>query len=344
MLLSSLFHNRKTGIVLCELSGFEGCINAIATDTFGKRIYVGDGGGALVECACKIGTDVEDGEDITDSEVSFDGLVAELKVLRTCTELLGQPISSIKLHNRGRRLLVLTKSLNSTSSLNSGTCLVGIDMTIFAIEAQLKPPICSVFPIRLEISPDGRLLICGSEDGRVIVWSLEHNKMHEVRHIRIHNEAIVQMSWHPTEHRIAACAFGAALPVCIFAYEPKNPLHMSRSQFSKDGSNVKSGGIIGNNKLGKDDLPKSYTRPLMLTNRAATFHSGDAEYGRTDFKIVEEERAKEKSIRTEKEDQYLPSVLTPTSVSELVQRSISSKSVTKAGKKHEIPSNQVKYV
>ena len=366
--------------MLYELSGFEGCINAVATDTFGKRLYIGDGGGAVVECACKISAAPagarDDGRDDGSESAESDGggVVAELSVLRTCTELLGQPIASVRTHPRDRRLLVLTKSSSSSTSISSsampaalsssassssapssqythlsrGGCrLVGIDLTIFAVESQLKPPSCGAYPIRMELSPDGRLLVCGSEDGRTLMWSMEANRMHEMKHVRIHNETVVQMSWHPTEHRIAACAFGAALPLCVFAFEAKSPVSLSRRDGAPEAGAARAG--IGNNKLaaggvfggggaGGGDAPR---QPLMLTNRAAALQAagfgssppqrpGAADPAASDPKVARalESRAPGPPPRDgggadgeRKEDWAMPEVLTPFSVSEMVARS-----------------------
>ena len=364
--------NRDTGVILCELSGFEGCINAIVTDGFGKRLYVGDGGGAVVECACK---------------VHDDGRGVELSVLRTCTELLGQPIASIKMHGRGRRLLILTKGTStsssmggssgygssdtSTTTLSSGSgggggtsttayshvsrggCrLVGLDLTIFAVEAHLRPPLCGAYPIRMEMSPDGRLLVCGSEDGRTLMWSLEQNKVHEMRHIRIHNETVVQMAWHPKEHRVAACAFGAALPLCIFCYQARSPVP-SDAQVLRSGligTNTilpsSSSSMISQKNVTKADAGiagvssgtmggKASSRPLMLTNRRALALQTagySAEEAAASSPSKDKERggggsasARDSTTRDEwslPPDQ-LPDHLTPHAVSQLVQRATS---------------------
>ena len=172
-----------------------------------------------------------------------------------------------------------------------------------------------------------------------------------MRHIRIHNETVVQMAWHPKEHRVAACAFGAALPLCIFCYQARSPVP-SDAQVLRSGligTNTilpsSSSSMISQKNVTKADAGiagvssgtmggKASSRPLMLTNRralalqtagysaeevAASSPSKDKERGGGGSASARDSTTRDEWSLPDQ----LPDHLTPHAVSKLVQRATS---------------------
>ena len=69
------------------------------------------------------------------------------------------------MHPSGRQLLALTKR----------SSLAALDAKTFMVERQYAGPKCQTHPLQFAVSPDGRYIACGSEDGHLWVSGLPNS-------------------------------------------------------------------------------------------------------------------------------------------------------------------------
>jgi len=72
-------------------------------------------------------------------------------------------------------------------------------------------------PIRSTISPDGRFIISGSEDGRIFVWNVDNGTCVRSSWDIGYAVPVIDVAWHPYDHIVAFAAPGQQQPVWMFA-------------------------------------------------------------------------------------------------------------------------------
>jgi WD40 repeat protein len=153
-----------TGLVLTEVAVHDACVNTLCFDALGKRLYSGDGGGVLKELSCDVG------HSKSRSHPDKSRLRVNVKLLRSGTDMQGEPIAHVKMHPQGRKLIVVTKRSR----------LCAVDVKLFAVSHSYAGMRCTSHPLKVEVSPDGRYLLAGSEDGRVNLWDFHTCTMHHM--------------------------------------------------------------------------------------------------------------------------------------------------------------------
>ena len=153
-----------TGLVLTEVAVHDACVNTLCFDALGKRLYTGDGGGVLKELSCDVG------HSKSRSHPDKSRLRVNVKLLRSGMDMQGEPIAHVKMHPQGRKLIVVTKRSR----------LCAVDVKLFAVSHSYAGLRCNSHPLKVEVSPDGRYLLAGSEDGRVNLWDFHTCTMHHM--------------------------------------------------------------------------------------------------------------------------------------------------------------------
>jgi WD40 repeat protein len=86
--------NVTTGEQLCELSVHNACVNTIAFDSLGKRLYTGDGDGIIKELSCDVKHRRRQSQHGSVELAKVKDV--SLRLLRSGAELAGEPIAHMK--------------------------------------------------------------------------------------------------------------------------------------------------------------------------------------------------------------------------------------------------------
>ncbi|CAG9335314.1 unnamed protein product [Blepharisma stoltei] len=133
-------------------------------------------------------------------------------------ELLGDPINTILLQPPEKRfLLVLTRDnvirrIEPARAAQADTHDL-IDTRFFGAKI-------AKFAVRNCISPDGRYLLSGSEDGKIYLWDVATGYREDISHLEVGvKDLISDVAWNSTYNMIAVAGFGSELPILIYCYE-----------------------------------------------------------------------------------------------------------------------------
>ena len=174
-------------------------------------------------------------------------------------ELLGAPINSLAVHPKlARRLLVQTRDHQLVSldtrlgnlSVRYRGHQVGLAAAarrhlehIAAAPILLLPLLTTrssrvhhqvgEYNVRAAYSPDGRMVVCGSEDGSLFVWEEESGAVLLDSWAVGLNGPLLQVAWCPHDHVLACCSYGPHNPVLIYFHDPEVAIKQSKEAASR---------------------------------------------------------------------------------------------------------------
>eukprot|EP00736_Rhodelphis_marinus_P010688 Rmarinus@m.24441 len=213
-----------TGTMLRELLGHTSTINTLAFEKDGSKLYSGDGHGEI-----RVWTAYQPhGRPLSPrappDQIPPTPLTAAMTPVMTPTarktyerirtirpnELQGVVINFIKLHPNGRQLLVHSRN-NLIAAINTSS---------WAVEQRFSGFTSCHTHSRCEVSPDGKFVFSGSEDGRLFVWnSLTGGLEREAWDVGFESrDVLCDVCWHPTLHMAAVCSFGRHVPIAVLEY------------------------------------------------------------------------------------------------------------------------------
>ena len=84
------------------------------------------------------------------------------------------------------------------------------------------------YNVRAAYSPDGRMVVCGSEDGSLFVWEEESGAVLLDSWAVGLNGPLLQVAWCPHDHVLACCSYGPHNPVLIYFHDPEVAIKQSK--------------------------------------------------------------------------------------------------------------------
>ncbi|KAJ1451217.1 WD40-repeat-containing domain protein [Pelagophyceae sp. CCMP2097] len=209
-------------------------INALQVDSRSGRIYTADSMGVIV-----VWRRQGDGRD-----------AAHYSVLRKLAhaDLAMKSITSVALHPRRRRGQLLVQAQQSVLKL--------FDLTTGQPVAHYKGSHNNACIVRAVFSPDGRVVLAGSDDGKAYAWDVAtaDRLPLPLSHVG-YNAPLCDVAWHPKQHVVAFTCFGGDHPVLVYcAPRPENPKPIVASSDAKGRSSA----------LDPDDKDKDEKRARRL--------------------------------------------------------------------------------
>ena len=89
------------------------------------------------------------------------------------------------------------------------------------------------YNVRAAYSPDGRMVVCGSEDGSLFVWEEESGAVLLDSWAVGLNGPLLQVAWCPHDHVLACCSYGPHNPVLIYFHDPEVAIKQSKEAASR---------------------------------------------------------------------------------------------------------------
>ncbi|KAJ1480747.1 WD40-repeat-containing domain protein, partial [Baffinella frigidus] len=129
-------------------------------------------------------------------------------------EIKGDAVNCLRLDKSGKRLVVLARD----------HCIRMLDVASdrCPIVQRFSGLRCSQHQIRCDLSPDGRWLMSGSEDGQVLVWNVDTGELDastpKERMPRCTGMS-TDVAWNPAERIVAVCSFSRRHPILLHKYE-----------------------------------------------------------------------------------------------------------------------------
>eukprot|EP00775_Hariotina_reticulata_P007429 gene7429-7638_t len=138
-----------------------------------------------------------------------------LKRLRSSSELAGCPLVSLAFHPGGHHLLALSKSKSCQ--------LVALDAKLLLVARRFVGVRCSSAPIKAGISPDGSFVMCGSEDGSVLVWDWASATPTRLRHMELGGWPVYCTCWSSCFQAVAVCSLSPYSSIRVLCAAPLQP-------------------------------------------------------------------------------------------------------------------------
>jgi len=191
-----------SGALLAALPGAHPTyINTLALDVHGSRLYSGDASGRVHEYA-------------VDAAPPPGG--AHLRQLRVNRQLAGEPISQLRLHPGGAKLLALTRR----------SALVSLDLRFFFIDRRFAGVRSAATAVKCCCSPDGAVVLSGSEEGRLLAWHADVGgdpvPLPAAAAAAV-GGAAAAVSWNHSHHLVALAAQRPFAPITVLAHFAGGP-------------------------------------------------------------------------------------------------------------------------
>eukprot|EP01137_Pigoraptor_chileana_P003156 Opistho-2@42951 len=186
-----------------EMHGHASHVNSLVLDPAGIKMFTGDGAGVIRMW-------VRGAPSSTGEYGQWD----MLKVIED-SEIKGDPISSIRLHPNGRKLLVHARD-NAVRIM---------DLRTFSFTQRFSGAVNAMTCIRSVFSACGNFVLAGSEDGNAYMWDCDTGKTVCVYGASdLHFESpVCDVAFHPHDHMAAFCSFSPNAPVVTMTYDSSLP-------------------------------------------------------------------------------------------------------------------------
>lgn len=121
--------------------------------------------------------------------------------------LQGDGINCIVYHSRPERLIVYCKS----------GALYLFSLLRYDLRKHFTGSATNHRRLRCCISPDGNYLAAGSEDGKAYFYNITTGRLEMKLDVGL-THPMCDIAWHPSQHQVAFCSFGADLPILTYEY------------------------------------------------------------------------------------------------------------------------------
>ena len=182
-----LFSEGPTGVVITELHHHSHHVNSLALDGHAMKLFSGDAHGILTVWIRK-GTDWDVHQTIEHDEI------------------IGHPVNRLQMHPSGRRLLVHVRD----------NIIRMLDLRTNSFMQRFHGCTNQRTSVRGSISGCGGFVVGGSEDGTAHMWNADNGQMvHHFSDLAI-TTPVHEACFHPHDHLVAFCSFGAAQPILVY--------------------------------------------------------------------------------------------------------------------------------
>uniref|UniRef100_A0A7S0W345 EF-hand domain-containing protein n=1 Tax=Hemiselmis tepida TaxID=464990 RepID=A0A7S0W345_9CRYP len=127
-------------------------------------------------------------------------------------EVKGDALNCLVLDKTGKRLFVLARD----------NCIRMLDTDSWKVTQRFSGLRCMNHQIRCDVSPDGKFLASGSEDGQIFMWNVETGEQDtSVSRDRLPHFGSMcsDVAWNPAERIVACCSFSRKQPVLVYKHE-----------------------------------------------------------------------------------------------------------------------------
>jgi WD40 repeat protein len=207
--------NRETGRQLAQFNSHAPHnVNALVFAPNGRRFFTADSRGNI-----KVWSDsTQPGLDDTgrpsgraSSVGAGRGWSSKIECIRTIThpELKGDTINCLRFHANPEQLVAYCRD----------NALYLFSLRSYDLRHKFIGATCQLQNLRCAISPDGRLLVAGSENGTAHFWQTRTGKHVYTLDLGLGSQQpIHDVTWHPTEHAVAFAAFGSDRPITVYEH------------------------------------------------------------------------------------------------------------------------------
>jgi WD40 repeat protein len=213
---------------------------ALAFDSGGYRLFVGFADGMVREMQVDLGQDAEvidigAGGGLAGALTGTGGYKSipqntSLRPLRECKDMMGEPITCIRVTPNDRRVLARTLAdriaavdvsfFAATHSFDCAGSTCGNGFYTKMSTAERVKSAATAHPLaRCAVSPDGRWLVAGASDGTARLFDVDvaGSGVALTAADVAHGSGINDIAWSPAAHVVAVAAAGGARPLRIAA-------------------------------------------------------------------------------------------------------------------------------
>lgn len=192
-----------SGELLKEISGHSVRVNSICFNSDGSRIYSADGSGII-----KVWN-----SGLTDDRRSYGESLTLMKTIED-EEITRASLTCIRVdpRNSNDRLLIHTQD----------NMIRRLDVSTRAIRCRYSGVKCFLNAQKSNLSPDGRFVVSGSDNGTIFFWNAETGDLidKEGKDYGFEKASVYDIAWSSQEHVIALCSYDNQ-PVRVYYYEKK---------------------------------------------------------------------------------------------------------------------------